>query len=99
MDWKECAAHMEQYLPGWRFEWPPDGLEHIDCETGLTISDVWGAASWGWTWPGDWILSQEPMRTFFEIEGTSAVGAGASYFFPIVALVAFLGVWGWLERL
>ena len=72
---------MEVLTSGARFSWPQRGVEFIDCEPNLTISDIWGAVSWVWTWPGDWILSQEPMRTFFEIEGGSAVGTLASTLF------------------
>ncbi|PWG16338.1 hypothetical protein DFK10_11890 [Salibaculum griseiflavum] len=78
MNWAQCAERMEDYMPGWRLMWPSDGIEFFDCEAGLTISDVWGAISWIWTYPGDWILSQEPLRTFFEIEGQTAVGATGS---------------------
>jgi len=78
MTWKECAGVMETYSPGWRLHWPERGWNEFDCEEAFTVSDVWGAISWIWTWPGDWIFSQEPIRTFFEIEGTTAIGAMGS---------------------
>jgi hypothetical protein len=83
---------MEQYIPGWRFQFPPDGIEMIDCNPDFTISDIWGLASWLWTWPGDWLLSQELLKTFFEIDGPSAIGAGASYVLPWLAFLIIVAV-------
>jgi hypothetical protein len=94
MNWKECARLTEQHLPGSRFLWPEGGAENLDCTSGLTISDVWGAVAWAWTWPGDWILSQEPLRTFFEIEGTSAVGTIGSNLFAWFAVFCVLNILG-----
>lgn len=95
MNWKDCASRLEQYYEGWRFVWPPEGWSQFDCEQGLTISDVWGAVSWIWTWPGDWVLSQEPLRTFFEIQGTSAIGTTAS---TVLGWFIFLVVIGLLNQ-
>ena len=88
MNWKECVNLIESYGLGDRFTWPPKSLG-FDCEpASFTISDVWGAMAWVWTWPGDWFLSQEPIKTFFEIEGTTAVGAlGSAGLGWLIALV------------
>ncbi len=97
MDWKECVELLQTYDLGNRFTWPPNGLS-FDCNPeAITISDVWGAVSWVWTLPGDWVLSQEPARTFFEIEGSNAVGTTASIFIGWMILFIVLGVWGLLE--
>lgn len=84
MNWKECARMMEGYYPGWRLNWPSYGWTDLDCEKAFTISDVWGGFMWGLTWPGDWLLSQDPLRTFFQIEGATAIGATGSIFFGIL---------------
>ena len=96
MNWKECVNLLELYDLGDRFTWPPDALG-FDCDVeNFTISDVWGAISWIWTWPGDWVLSQEPIKTFFEIEGATATGAIGSTligFFLLYSLTGILSVW------
>ncbi|WP_439521084.1 hypothetical protein [Marivita sp.] len=87
MNWKECVRFMERYDLGDRFTWPPN-LMGFDCEPDIfTISDVWGAISWVWTWPGDWILSLEPIRTFFEIEDQTALAAVPSI---VIGWIIFL---------
>ena len=77
MNWKECVNLLELYGVGDRFTWPPDAMS-FDCEADFTISDVWGGIAWVWTLPGDYVLSQEPLRTFFEINGNQAIGTTAS---------------------
>ncbi len=63
----------------------------FDCDNGaFTISDVWGAISWVWTLPGDWVLSQEPISTFFEIAGETAIGAIGSTLAMWAMLILFI---------
>jgi hypothetical protein len=91
MNWKDCAAQMELISPGARLSWP--GINGLDCSQDVTISDVWGVVAWLWTYPGDWILSQDPLHTFFEIEGPTAIGAIGSIILGFVIafmLIAFL---------
>ncbi len=92
MNWKECARQMEAFNPGERFRWP--GLNGIDCSQDFTISDVWGAIAWGWTWPGDWVLSQEPLRTFFEIEPPTAIGTIGSTILGFLIAFMLLAILG-----
>ena len=87
MNWKECIELRESLNPGARFEWPPGGLTGFDCAVPMTISDVWGGLSWVWTWPGDYILSMEPLRTFFEIQPPGPIGTLASTFLGWVIFV------------
>lgn len=68
MNWKECARQNELYLGHSRFEWPSGGLNGFNCSDAFTFSDIWGAISWLWTWPGDWLLRSEPLNTFMEID-------------------------------
>lgn len=90
MNWKECAEIREALNPGARFEWPPTFLNGFDCTQDFTVSDVLGAISWLWTWPGDYILSSEPFRTFFEIEQPVAIGAIGS---TLLGWFLYLGFW------
>mgnify|MGYP003133120368 CR=1 FL=1 len=92
MNWKECASRLEAILPGGRFHWP--GWNGFDCSQDFTISDVWGGISWIWTWPGDWILSREPLATFFEIEGSTAIGATGSTILGFLILLIIVGLLG-----
>ncbi len=97
MNWKECVGLLQRYNLGDRFTWPPDALT-FDCEPdAFTISDVWGVISWVWTWPGDWVLSQEPARTFFEIEGTNAIGTTGSTFIGWLLFLIIMLIFGLLE--
>lgn len=95
MNWKECAQIMENYYPGWRLRWPERGFNEFDCHENLTISDVWGCISWIWTYPGDFLLSQEPLRTFFEVNGLTAIGLTASTFIGwmiLFLLIVWVGI-------
>ncbi len=93
MNWKECVRMLEQYEPGDRFTWP-DPVFGFDCDPeAFTVSDVWGVISWIWTYPGDWVLSKEPVGTFFEFEGATVVGALGSTilgWFLFVILVSLI---------
>lgn len=98
MNWKECAALKEDLAEGRpefiadspRFQWPSDGIAGFNCEAGVTISDIWGMISWVWTYPGDLILSFEPVGRFFEIEGPVAIGAVGSTIFTWVILISWI---------
>ena len=91
MNWKAYTAQRNIFGPDDRFSWPSDGIASIDCSPGFTISDLWGAISWVWTWPGDYLLSTEPMKTFFEIEGATAIGAtGSTVFGWVIAIFVLL---------
>ena len=79
MNWKECVGLLERYDLGDRFTWPPNALSFDCSKVDFTISDVSGGIAWVWTLPGDYVLSQEPLRTFFEIDGSQAVGTVSSY--------------------
>jgi len=97
MNWKECAQLMEGYSPGWRLTWPEHGFNEFDCNADFTASDVWGGISWLWTYPGDYLLSQEPFRTFFEVEGVTAIGLTGSTVIGWALLVLLFAVWGGVE--
>lgn len=89
MNWKDCIHRDYLYGTGDRFTWPEAGWNGFDCNTeAFTISDVWGAVAWVWTFPGDWLLSLAPIRTFFEIDTPAAVGAWGSVAlgFPVYVL-------------
>jgi hypothetical protein len=93
MNWKDCVSQVEYFGLGDRFTWPPD-LRGFDCKPdAFTISDAWGAIAWVWTLPGDWLLSQEPLKTFFEIEGTTAVGTTGSVILGFPILFVILAIW------
>lgn len=68
MNWKECVAVNERWSIRSRLEWPPQSDGGFNCSQQFTISEVTGAISWVWTWPGDWLLRREPIRSFFEVE-------------------------------
>jgi hypothetical protein len=99
MNWKECAALKERSLevrPKFlsespRFQWPTEGISGFNCESGVTISDIWGVISWVWTYPGDIMLSIEPAKKFFEIEGTVAIGAVGSTILSWLLMIPLLG--------
>jgi len=96
MNWKECVNLLERYDLGDRFTWPPNALG-FDCEVdAFTISDVWGGISWVWTLPGDYALSQEPFKTFFEIDGSAAMGTTASIVIGWVLFFVLMGLLGFL---
>jgi hypothetical protein len=97
MNWKDCVALKERALDvgqrssgeNPRFQWPKEGVSGFNCESGVTISDIWGAISWIWTYPGDLFLSIEPVKKFFEIEGSVAIGAVGSTFLPWLILLGW----------
>lgn len=70
LNWKDCVALRERWSEGSRFEWPDQAHGGFNCSEQTTISEVWGAVSWIWTWPGDWMLRWEPINTFFELSPT-----------------------------
>jgi hypothetical protein len=77
MDWKACVAQSEKLGIRSRFDWPTG--EGFDCNpTAFTFNDVWGGISWVWTYPGDFILSSEPMRSFFELGNEPIIGSWIS---------------------
>lgn len=93
MNWKDCVKHNEAFDSRSRFELPGS----FDCNDAFTISDIWGAISWFWTWPGDYLLNIPNVRSFFEMEGT-VIGHTAStfvgwflFFLCVNFLVNFLG--------
>lgn len=90
MNWRECVELFESWGVRSRFELPSEGQGGFDCEDAFTISDVTGGFMWFTTWPGDWILSQEPLRTFFEIDGPSAVGTTGSIVLFLIAFMVFV---------
>jgi hypothetical protein len=67
LNWKECVSQGERWFAASRFEWPDKAQGGFNCSEQFTISEVWGAISWIWTWPGDWILRSEPINSFFEL--------------------------------
>lgn len=78
MNWKECARLLDTAVDRSRFEWPTGW--GFDCEPNtFTINDIWGAISWIWTWPGDWLLSRPGLQSFLDgaVQGT-VVGSVAS---------------------
>lgn len=87
MNWRDCVVHRETSEGRSRFELPASDQGGFDCEAAFTISDVSGGLMWATTWPGDWVLSQEPLRTFFEIEGPTAIGATGSIFLFWIAVL------------
>jgi len=91
MNWKECARYEDSNGYRSRFEWPVgEGKSGFDCNEAFTISDIWGAISWVWTWPGDYLLSLSGVRSFFEISEVTQIGNGWSYAFPFLAYFGLL---------
>lgn len=78
MNWKECVRFWEDTTGASRLEWPPSGWNDFDCTATFTISDVWGSFAWLYTYPGDFILRQDAVATFFEIS-TPATGHWLSW--------------------
>jgi hypothetical protein len=60
---------------GSRFSWPENGINGFDCRDEFTINDLWGVVSWIWTWPGDWLLSQEGVQTFLDMDPGTVIGS------------------------
>jgi hypothetical protein len=79
MNWKECVQLNERYDLLSRFEWPGgDGKAGFDCNPDFTFNDVWGAVSWLWTWPGDYLLNLPEVKSFFELGPETVVGSAWS---------------------
>jgi hypothetical protein len=93
--WSECMRSLDAYLPGIRFQWPPDG--DFNCSSGVTISDYWGALGWLWHYPGDLLLykisANSTLGPFFEIASAPPYGNWFSAAVPFAlfwcALLAF----------
>lgn len=78
MDWKSCAR-ISETLGVSRFEGPlSEKFFGFDCNPEFTYNDIWGAISWFWTWPGDYILSDELFKSFFEMSSATVIGSGWS---------------------
>lgn len=91
MNWKDCITLLNDYRPSSRFIFP-ENISDFDCDRDvLTASDVGGFVSWLWTFPGDWLLSQEPFLSFFELNHTVVVGMPASSWLPWGLL--FICIW------
>lgn len=88
MRWDECMRVIEE--TGFsRFSWPGGGgINGFDCNPNITINDLWGVVSWIWTWPGDWILSQQEIQIFFDMEPGAVIGSWWSTALTWVILVA-----------
>lgn len=91
MDWRDCYTAMIEsrvlFDPEFnRFTWPPDGLAFFNCEEGLTVSDVIGAANWVVSYPGDLILQRTTLGAFFEYD-TPVIGATPSIWIGWVAVL------------
>jgi hypothetical protein len=92
MDWKECVRQNEHLGIRTRFEWPiGDGQSGFDCNTAFTFNDVWGGISWVWTWPGDYLLNSDAVRSFFELGQETIVGSWwstALVWLPLILLIS-----------
>ena len=91
MDWRECVDARLVTDGTSRFKWPSEGHGGFDCSVNFTVSDVSGGIQWIVSWPGDFALSTEPLKTFFEIGGEAAVGATGSLILGYLLLVVLLG--------
>lgn len=91
MNWAECSRHQEWTGIRNRFSWPSDGLAGFNCEAGTTVSDIWGAVAWLWTYPGDWLLRLPSVNKFLELEPLHT-GGWASGLVPLVAWVVIIVV-------
>lgn len=79
MNWKDCVLLYEKYDIRSRFEWPVgEGRSGFDCNSAFTFNDVWGAVSWLWTWPGDYLLNMAMVKDFFELGPEIIVASGWS---------------------
>lgn len=85
MNWKECVKIFEEAGIRTRFEWPAQEYGGFNCHYDITISEVWGAIAWVWTWPGDWILRTQYINNFFELEPL-VTGHWFSVAFPVIVL-------------
>ena len=92
MDWKDCASQrLDTYLES-RFKWPTPELGGFDCNPDFTFSDIWGAISWIWTYPGDYLLSMPGVRSFFEMEGFVSIGSTWSTVLTWIFLILLLNL-------
>lgn len=72
-----------------RFQWPAEGAGGFNCADGFTFSDITGAFFWILTYPGDFILNDSDIASFFELQ-LPVVGHPASYVIGILlALMVF----------
>lgn len=95
MKWNECARLFEEMDLQSRFDWP--GVGGFDCQADtFTINDIWGAISWVWTWPGDYLLSLQEVQTFFDFEAKGEViGSGWSTLIGwVIFWLVFLAIIG-----
>lgn len=92
MNWKECLRLTEQYIS--RFEWPlTDGDQMgFDCNPDFTVNDIWGAVSWLWTWPGDYLLNMPGLKAFLELGPETIIGSGWSTVFGWVIFFMIIGL-------
>ncbi|MFB9223009.1 hypothetical protein [Paracoccus cavernae] len=89
MKWAECAA-LSESLGHSRFLWPSGGITEFNCEPGFTLSDLTGAISWIWTYPGDFILRVPSIASFLEVPSASIGGLLSSAItFGLFALIWF----------
>lgn len=92
IDWKECVALSERWLLRSRFEWPPEHAGGFNCSSEITVSEVWGAISWVWTLPGDWLLRRAFINTFFELDPNVA----GHWFSTLLGWILFFHVFWYL---
>lgn len=89
MNWAECSRASES-IYGWsRFDWPPNGLAGINCQDGVTLSDITGALGWVWTYPSDYLLRLPKVNMFLELD---PLHTGGTLSMVISGGIAFLGV-------
>ena len=56
----------------------------FNCQTRTTISDLGGAISWLWTYPGDWVLRLPQVNKVFELDALHT-GGWISGLLPVAA--------------
>lgn len=95
MKWKECARELDSAGVRDRFTWPGDvnGPAGFDCNPETTFNDFWGALSWLWTYPGDYLQNTHWVQRFFELDGTTVIGSsyssGLSWLLLMILVAAF----------
>lgn len=97
MNWAQCSELGERVLHHSRFQWPSNGWESFNCQDGLTITDVTGGIAWLWTYPGDWILRQQPVNSFLELSpyhtgGYLSAGVSVAVFITGMSIVGTLAI-------
>lgn len=91
MNWKDCVHQNEGDGLVTRFEWPLDAyINGFDCNDALTYNDIWGAISWVWTWPGDYLLNLPQVQSFFEMDAGTIVGSWWSTALGWLILFAYI---------